>query len=123
MKQIHVDQVWISFCFIPKSYFWHSIFRTVVMDQHWKSAMASVHKPTNILVRKIRENVLSDFALFTTFKLSQVWKHIGRYGINVKILDFKACCRDLGNFPSKVGGARDLTQQIKLIKTGDFQYK
>ena len=46
-----------------------------------------------------------------------------QYRINVKIWDFKACCRDLGPFPSTVGGARDLTQQIKLIETSDFQYK
>ena len=43
MKQIHMNQVQISFCFIPKSYFWHSILWTVVMDQHWKSVMASMH--------------------------------------------------------------------------------
>ena len=45
------------------------------MDQHWKSVMASV---------KIRGNELSDFALFTTYKLSQVGKQIRRYRINVK---------------------------------------
>ena len=43
MKQIHVNQVQISFCFIPKSYFWRSTLGTVVMDQHWKSVMVSVH--------------------------------------------------------------------------------
>ena len=43
MKQIHVNQVSISFCFVPKSYLWRSILGTVVMDQHWKPVMASVH--------------------------------------------------------------------------------
>ena len=84
MKQIHVNQVKISFCFIPKSYFWRSILGTVVMDQHWKSVMASVHNQRTSSSEKSRGNALSDFVLFATYKLSQVGKHIRRYQINVK---------------------------------------
>ena len=46
---------------------------------------------------------------------------INKSGINVKIENFTACCRDLGPFP--VGGARHLAQQRKLIETSEFQSK
>ena len=90
------------------------------MDQHWKSVIALVHNQRTSSSEKsggMHHQILH----YLAHKLSQVWKHIRRYRINVKIWDFKACCRDLGL--STVGGARDLTQQIKLIEIGDFQYK
>ena len=117
MKQIHVNQ---AFCFIPKSYFCRSILGTVVMDQHWKSVMASVHNQRTSSSEKSggMHHQILHYSLH--MKLSQVWKHIRRYRINVKIWD---CCRDLGPFPSTVGEARDLTQQIKLNEISDFHYK
>ena len=54
------------------------------MDQHWEPVMASVHNQRTSSSEK-SGGMQSDFALFTTYKLSQVWKHIRRYQINVKI--------------------------------------
>ena len=88
------------------------------------SVMASVQYITNEPLRQeIRGNASSDFSPFTTYELPQVWKPICKSGINVKIGNFNACRRDLGPFPSTVGGARDLTQQRKQIETSKSEYK
>ena len=55
------------------------------MDQHWKSVMASVHNQRTSSSKKSGGNAPSDFALFATYKLSQVGKHLHRYQINIKI--------------------------------------
>ena len=57
------------------------------MDQHWKSVMASVHNQRTSSSEKSGGMHRQILALFTTYistyKLSQVWKHIRRYRINV----------------------------------------
>ena len=93
------------------------------MDQQWKSVMASVHNQRTSSSEKSGGMHHQILHYLLHMKLSQVWKHIRRYRINVKIWDFKACCQDLGPFPSTTGGARDFTQQIKPIETSDFLYK
>ena len=55
------------------------------MDQHWKSVMTSVYNQRTSSLEKSGGNAPSDFALFATYKLSQVGKRIRRYRINIKI--------------------------------------
>ena len=66
--------------------------------------------------QKIRGNASSDFASFTAYELSQAWKWICTSGINVKIENFNACCRNLGPFASTVGATQALLQLRKLTE-------
>ena len=120
MKQIHVLPLnHISFCFIPKSYFWRSILGIVTIistaSQWWR-------QDERLRKKNQGERTVRFCSMYYIWIISGSETNL-KSGINVKIENSNACRRDLGPFPSTTRGARDLAQQRKLIETSEFQSK